>query len=217
MVALYEKIRPQTIDEVVGFRDAVEQLTTLRDTIGWGGQVFWISGGSGNGKTTLARIIAAEVSTEFETEEVDAQDVTLEMLREFERRCIYYPTKEAYALIVNEAHTMSSRVISRLQTLVETEQVQRRGTIIFTTTEKGQQRLFDTRFDAFPFLSRAIIVDLKLDEQTLSDLAVHLQTVARSLKMDGKPIESYIELLAQNQGNVRSALQAIASGKMRAA
>lgn len=217
MVALYEKVRPQTIDEVVGFRDAVEQLTTLRDTIGWGGQVFWIAGGSGNGKTTLARIIAAEVSTEFETEEVDAQDVTLEMLREFERRCIYYPTKEAYALIVNEAHTMSSRVISRLQTLVETEQVQRRGTIIFTTTEKGQQRLFDTRFDAFPFLSRAIIVDLKLDEQTLSDLAVHLQTVARSLKMDGKPIESYIELLAQNQGNVRSALQAIASGKMRAA
>jgi replication-associated recombination protein RarA len=217
MVALYEKVRPTTIDQVVGFRDAVEQLTTLRDSIGWGGQVFWISGGSGNGKTTLARIIAAEVSTEFETEEVDAQDVTLDMLREFERRCVYYPTKEAYALIVNESHCMSSRVISRLQTLVETEQVQKRGTIIFTTTEKGQQRMFDTRFDAFPFLSRAIIVDLKLDERTLAELAGYLQSVAQSMKMGGQPLENYIELLASNQGNVRSALQAIASGKMRAA
>jgi replication-associated recombination protein RarA len=216
MVAIYEKLRPQTIDEVVGFRDAVEQLTGLRDSIGWDGQVFWITGGSGNGKTTLARIIAADVATELDTEEIDAQDLTLDKLRDFEKQCVYYPQKAAYALIVNEAHAMNSKTISRLLTFFETPQVQKRATVIFTTTDKGQQHLFDTRFDAYPFLSRAIIVDLKLDSATVQALANHLQSVAQKLKLDGQPIERYMDLLVDCHGNVRAALQAIASGKMKA-
>lgn len=215
MVALYEKLRPTSIDEFLGFAEPVEQLVSMRDSIGWDGQVFCITGGSGNGKTTLARIIAAEVANEFETEEVDAQDLDLDTLRDWERRCAYCPTKQAHAFIVNEYHTLNTRVVSHLQTSLETPAVQKRGTFVFTSTNKGQQRFAETRFDAHPFLSRAIIVDLQLDAVTLQLFAEYLQSVATSLNLNGKPLSAYFELLEENQGNMRAALQAVASGKMK--
>lgn len=201
MVALYEKLRPKSLDEIVGFRDAVSQLESLRDCLGWGGQVFWLSGGSGNGKTTIARIIAADVAENFEIQEIDAQDLTLDLIREWERRCNYYPLKTAHAFIVNEAHMLHTKAVSKLQTTLEAPCVQKNGTFIFTTTDKGQQHLFDTRFDAFPFLSRAIIVDLKMDEQTIIDIASHLKSTAEKLGLGGGSLESYMQMLADTTGN----------------
>jgi len=214
MVALYEKLRPTSIDEFIGFAESVEQLVTMRDSIGWDGQVFCITGGSGNGKTTLARIIADEVADEFDIEEIDAQDLTMEILRDWERRCVYCPTKKAHAFIVNEYHMLNTKIVSHLQTSLETPHVQKRGTFVFTSTNKGQQRFAETRFDAHPFLSRAIIVDLKLDADTLRLFAEYLHSVATSLNLNGKPLPAYFELLEECEGNMRSALQAIASGKM---
>ena len=217
MVAIYEKLRPKSLDEFVGFPLQVEQLTTLQETIGWGGQAFWITGGSGWGKSTLARIIAKHVAEEFEIEEIDAQELSLDTIREWERRCAYYPRKEAHAYIVNEAHTLGTKSVSRLQTFLEHEHVQRNATVIFTTTDKGQDRLFDTRFDAFPFLSRCIMVELTLDTYTVEAMRGYLMGVADKLKLNGSAEAQYDNLLVECQGNMRKALQAIASGKMKAA
>jgi replication-associated recombination protein RarA len=217
MVAIYEKLRPKTIDDIVGFRDSIEQLVTLRDCMGWGGQAFWITGGSGWGKTTLARIIATTVADEWEVEEIDAQELSLDKIRDFEKRCVYFPRKEAHAIIVNEAHTLNTKSVSRLQTMLEDDYVQRNGTIIFTTTDKGQDRLFDTRFDAFPFLSRCIMVELTLDEATITAMQQYLMGVADKLNLNGSPPSAYNQLLVDCQANMRKALQAIASGKMKVA
>jgi len=217
MVAIYEKLRPRTIDEFVGFPLQIEQVMTLKDCLGWGGQAFWITGPSGCGKTTLARIIAASVAEEWEIEELDAQELSLDKIRDWERRCGYFPMKEAHALIVNEAHLLGTKTVSRLQTFLEHEHVQRNATVIFTTTDKGQDRLFDTRFDAFPFLSRCIMVELTLDEYTLAAMRQYLMGIADKLNLNGSTEDDYNNLLVECQGNMRKALQAIASGKMKAA
>ena len=67
-------------------------------------------------------------------------------------------------LIVNEAHGMSSKVVSRLQTVLEQGCVQKNSTWIFTTTFQGQKRLFDGVMDPCPFMSRAIELTLEHGE-----------------------------------------------------
>lgn len=215
MVAIYEKLRPQTLDDFVGFAEQVQQLQTLKDCVGWGGQAFWITGGSGWGKTTLSRIIANTVAEEFEIEEIDAQELSLDTIRQWERRCVYYPRKEAHCFVINEAHMLNTKSVSRLQTFLEEDHVQRNATVIFTTTDKGSDRLFDTRFDAFPFLSRCIMVELSLDSETVDQMVGYLIGVAVKLNLDGAPKSAYTDLLVDCQANLRKALQAIASGKMK--
>jgi len=71
---LYEKFRPPDLEQVIGHEAAKKQIQcTLRN--GWGGKAFWISGPSGTGKTTLARIIAAYGASEMFVQEYDSADV----------------------------------------------------------------------------------------------------------------------------------------------
>ena len=72
---LHEKYRPRTWADVVGQAKAVRVLTALRDRSGFAGRSFWISGQSGTGKTTVARLIAAEVADDWMTDELDASDL----------------------------------------------------------------------------------------------------------------------------------------------
>jgi replication-associated recombination protein RarA len=215
MVALYETLRPKTLEDFVGFREVIDRLVRLHSKIGWDGQVFWISGFSGTGKTTLARIIASTISCDLDIEEVDAQDVSIDLLRDWEKRCHYSPMAgfKAHSFIINEAHTLSSRVVSRLQTLLETEAAQKRGTFLFTTTERGQQMLLDTKFDAFPFLSRAIKVKLEMSEATIVSIAQMLEHTGAELGLE-YPFQAYADALVDCKGNVREVLQRIASGSL---
>ena len=64
MTALYEQYRPRTFDEVVGQDKAIGKVEALRKR-GLAGRAYWISGQSGTGKTTIARLIAAEVASEW--------------------------------------------------------------------------------------------------------------------------------------------------------
>ena len=70
---LYEKYRPHTFDGVLGQDKAIGQIRRLTDRQ-WGGQAFWVSGASGTGKTTLARIIAEMGADEFCITEFDSAD-----------------------------------------------------------------------------------------------------------------------------------------------
>ena len=70
---LYEKYRPQTFEEVLGQDKAIRQIQ-LAGRTGFGGKAFWLSGPSGTGKTTLARIIARQIADDFCIEEYDSAD-----------------------------------------------------------------------------------------------------------------------------------------------
>src|SRR5205823_739644 len=85
MMPLSEKYRPRTFDELVGQSKAVSRVKALAQRGGLGGKAFWITGQSGTGKTSLARLIAGEVADEFMVKEVDATTLTVAALAELER------------------------------------------------------------------------------------------------------------------------------------
>jgi DNA polymerase III gamma/tau subunit len=59
---LAERYRPATWDEVVGQEKVVARLRALSARGGLAGRAYWLSGQSGTGKTTIARLIAQEVA-----------------------------------------------------------------------------------------------------------------------------------------------------------
>ncbi len=86
MKSLYEQYRPSAWEQLVGQDNLAKRLTVLRRR-GLVGRVFWITGDSGTGKTTVARLIAADIADDYAVIEIDAQDLGIDRVREFERMC----------------------------------------------------------------------------------------------------------------------------------
>ncbi len=77
---LVEQYRPKRWEDIIGQDKVVKQVMTVakRGLGGWG---YWISGVSGTGKTTIARLIAQELADPFFVEETDARELTLPKIR----------------------------------------------------------------------------------------------------------------------------------------
>ncbi len=60
---LFETHRPKTLDAVLGQDKAIKTIQRVFER-GIGGRALWISGASGTGKTTLARLIADHIADE---------------------------------------------------------------------------------------------------------------------------------------------------------
>ena len=52
--------------QVVGQGKAIRRIDVLRKR-GLSGRAYWLSGQSGTGKTTIARLLAAEIADDFNT------------------------------------------------------------------------------------------------------------------------------------------------------
>lgn len=215
MRPLYEQYRPTSLDDVVGNDKTIARLRLMQERGGLGGKVFWLSGLSGTGKTTIARLIAASVADEFNTIEIDAKDLTVDKLADFRRVCRFKAITGPgfHAFVVNEAHNMRAEIVSRLQTILEEEQVQVTSTWVFTTTTDGQQKLFDTKFDAEAFLSRAIMFELGSRGKEL-DFATRVMHIAQTEGLDGRPLGDYLDLAKRCTCNMRKMINEVESGAM---
>ena len=214
MKALYEAHRPASWKDLTGQDKLVQRLSIIRRR-GLVGRVFWVTGDSGTGKTTVAKLIADEIADAYAVIEIDAQDLGIDRVREFERMCQFKPIgKGCHVFIVNEAHGLSSKVVSKLQTVLEQSHVQRNSTWIFTTTFQGQKRLFDGVMDACPFMSRAIELTLEHGEDVVLAFAVRARQIAQQEQLDGQPLDAYVRLVRDCGCNMRKVLQQIEAGEM---
>lgn len=210
---LYDTWRPQTLGDVVGQDKAVKRLGMLIERKRLGGQALWLSGNSGTGKTTLARIAAREFcgptgqvleydsADQFGQAEYEALDYDVQMRSLFGNR----------AYIINEAHGLRKPIIRQLLGMLE--RIPSDMLLIFTTTRDGQQGLFEAQIDASPLLSRCL--NFTLTNQGLAKpFAERAREIAVSEGLDGRPIAAYVKLLQECHNNMREALQRIEGGEM---
>jgi DNA polymerase-3 subunit gamma/tau len=209
---LCEKYRPKTLDDVLGQTKAVKVIKRLIQN-GAGGRCFWISGASGTGKTTLARIIADHIADEWFITEFDSADgLSVSAIDQIEKDMHYFATgKGGRAYIINEAHGLRKPVIRLLLGLLE--RIPEHCCFVFTTTKEGESGLFEDQIDASPLLSRC--AKIELTNQGLAKVfAEHCRQIATKENLNGKPIESYVKLAQKCKNNCRMMFQEIESGYM---
>ena len=211
MAQLYEQYRPKDWSEVTGQPRVVSKLMVLKRR-GLAGRAYWICGKSGTGKTTIGRLIAAEIADELSVHELDATGYMPSGVEVDARqmRCRSLTPPHGQAVIINEAHGLRNDTIRKL--LVTLEDIPEHATWIFTTTNEAQQGLFDTKIDASPLLSRC--VELALQSNCRSEFAARAKMIAEDEGLGGATMADYEQLVQNKDMNMRAVLQAVESGEM---
>jgi DNA polymerase-3 subunit gamma/tau len=209
-----ERYRPKTWAEVVGQERVVGSIRQLAERGALAGRAYFLSGQSGTGKTTVARLIAAEIAGPWDMEEMDAGALTETGLRELERMLSLRgmdADKGGRAVILNEAHGLRKNVIRAL--LVALERIPAHAVWVFTSTVEGTESLFDDYDDASPLLSRCTRLDLSRRDLAKA-FAQRCKEVAEKEGLDGRPLDQYVRLIQKHRQNLRAALQEVESGAM---
>ncbi len=157
---LFEAYRPAVWSDVVGQDRAVAAVRQIIDTSGAGGKAFWISGSSGTGKSTIAKLIAREIADDFWIESMDSSELTQGRLNDIDRTWrMYGGGRGGKAYIIEEAHGLTGAMARWLNVMIE-QPMPSHVVLVFTTTATGQEELIEGIHDATPLISRCHPIDL---------------------------------------------------------
>ena len=196
---LYQRHRPQTLDDILGNKGTVASLRQMLDRpIAERPRAFLFEGPSGCGKTTLARIVASELNGEFM--EVDSADFRgIDYIRDLRRRmnARALSGKDVRVWLLDEAHQLSKDAQSAL--LKTLEDTPAHVVLMLATTDpKGLLPTILNRCTRFP-------VEL-LGERDLYRL---MKTVCKN-ESKTSPSRDVLEKLAEScGGSPRAALTAL--------
>lgn len=210
---LHDECRPRSWADVVGQDKAIRQIDCLRKR-GLSGRAYWISGASGTGKTTIAKLLAAELADEFTTTEIDAETLTAKRIGDFESSFRCKPLGGGSSVvIVNESHGLSKSAIRQL--LVTLERIPAHVCWIFTTTSDGQASLFEDCDDTGPLLSRCTLIALAR-QGLAKPFAMLARRIAEKLfGADAVAADAkFLRAVQDSKNNLRAVLQQVESGEL---
>lgn len=189
---LAERMRPKTLDEVVGQDKA---MVLLRQIVAKGepiSLIFW--GPPGTGKTTLARIIASEVKADFiEISAVSAKKQDVESVIERARQ--NWNLRIRTVLFVDEIHRFNKAQQDAFLPHVESGLI----SLIGATTENPSFEVIS------PLISRSRVIVLQ--QLTTDNLKQILKRAIAAEHLEGRITDEAIDTIALlAHGDARSAL-----------
>lgn len=185
---LAERMRPKNLDSFIGQTHLTKTGEIIREIIKNKlptSLIFW--GPPGSGKTTLARIIAAELDTDF----VELSAVTAhkkDVLTVIERARTNWHLKQRTLLFIDEIHRFSKSQQDTFLPHVESGLI----TLIGATTENPSFEVIT------PLLSRSRVVVLEPHSKT--DIVAILKRAAKLEKTSKRITPQAIDLLAEMSG-----------------
>lgn len=208
---LHEKYRPRTLETFIGNEKIIKAIEALEARNGFHGDAIAFIGPSGEGKTTLARILARRFVGEGGiVEELDGSEINVKRAREISDSLRYRPLfGKGRAFIINELQAISTDSVQVFLSILERIP---EDTVFFFTTTEEKTDLFGNFSN--PFFSRMKCFQLSKHGQSEA-FAEYVHGIAEREGLNGRPIADYMRLGTEKGWNLRAMLEAVEAGYMK--